>query len=146
MQYNNSELSFRKCSGLKAEAEGKGTGLAIILLICKVQRNRNNYKEYPILRNIPIPFTRIGIELSNIPILFNRSRIAFLNILYLQNFYRILQNMKMQESELKSIIYSSIMMPSCILGKWAGQLKRTDLNLSFNVQIQTRKKNKHNSK
>ena len=27
----------------------------------KVQRNRNNHKEYPVLRNIPIPFTRIGI-------------------------------------------------------------------------------------
>ena len=55
----------------------------------KVQRNRNNHKEYPVLRNIPIPFTRIGIGFSNIPILFNRSRIAFLNILYLQNIYRI---------------------------------------------------------
>ena len=70
---------------------GRYTGL-------KVQRNRNNHKEYPVLRNIPIPFTRIGIGFSNIPILFNRSRIAFLNILYLQNLYRILQNMKMQEN------------------------------------------------
>ena len=64
----------------------------------KVQRNRYNHKEYPVLRNIPIPFTRIGIGFSYIPILFNRSRIAFLNILYLQNLYRILQNMKMQEN------------------------------------------------
>ena len=29
--------------------------------LIKVQRNRNNHKEYPVLRNIPIPFTRIGI-------------------------------------------------------------------------------------
>jgi hypothetical protein len=69
-----------------------------------VQRNRNNHKEYSILRNIPIPFTRIGIGFSNIPILFNRSRIAFLNILYLQN---IKEYENAGASELKSIVYSS---------------------------------------
>ena len=75
----------------------------------KVQRNRNNHKEYPVLRNIPIPFTRIGIELLNIPILFNRSRIAFLNILYIQNFYRILQNMKMQQNLSWKALYIQVL-------------------------------------
>ena len=59
----------------------------------KVQRNRNKDKEYPIPRNIPIPYTRIGIRFENILLLFNRIGIVFLNILYVQNIYRILQNM-----------------------------------------------------
>merc|ERR1712030_217418 len=59
----------------------------------KVQRNRNNHKEYPVLRNIPIPFTRIGIGFKNILLLFYRIGIDFLNIMYVQNVYRNLQNM-----------------------------------------------------
>ena len=107
-----------------------------MIVINKVQRNRNNHKEYPVLRNIPIPFTRIGIEFLNIPILFNRSRIAFLNILYLQNFYRILQNMKMQDNQSWKVLYIKYCKYDF---SRMNQVKQTDSNLSSNVQIHTGK-------
>ena len=54
----------------------KGLGSSLLnysVVVAKVQRNRNNHQEYPILRNIPIPFTRIGIGFLNIHILFTEA-------------------------------------------------------------------------
>ena len=55
----------------------------------RVQTKRNIYKEYPIKRNILLPFTRKGIEFLKILLPFNRKGIWILIILLPLNRTRI---------------------------------------------------------